>query len=182
MTCIVAIEHNGKVYMGGDSAAVSGRDTRIIDSKKVFKLGPFLIGYTDSFRMGQLLQYNLVVEEQEYLHIEDDEEYLIKVFIPAVRKCLKDGGYAEINNNIESGGSFLLGYKGKVYIIQSDFLLLRYKNVYSAIGCGDRYALGCLATNYFREDEPEERIIQALEVAGEFSNGVAPPYYVEKED
>ena len=39
--------------------------------------------------------------------------------------------------------------------------------------------LSAVLTNYFRE-EPEEKIIQALEVAGEFSNGVAPPYYVEK--
>jgi ATP-dependent protease HslVU (ClpYQ) peptidase subunit len=182
MTCIVAIEHNEKVYMGGDSAAVYNRDIRIIDSKKVFKVGPFLIGYTDSFRMGQLLQYNLVVEKQECTQVEDDEEYLIKVFIPAVRKCLKDGGYAEINNNVESGGKFLVGYKGKIYVVESDFLLLRFKEEYSAIGCGDKYALGCLAANFYREDEPELRIEQSLEVAGQFSNGVAPPYYVEKED
>lgn len=179
MTCIVALEHKGKVYMGGDSAAVSNRDTRIIEGKKVFKLGPFLIGYTDSFRMGQLLQYNLVVEDQKYAQIEDDEEYLIKVFIPAVRKCLKDGGYVEINNNVESGGSFLVGYKGKVYVVQSDFLLLRYKDEYNAIGCGDRYALGSLATTFFLEDDPEKRLDMALETASKFSNGVDAPFYIE---
>jgi ATP-dependent protease HslVU (ClpYQ) peptidase subunit len=181
MTCIVAIEHNGKVYMGGDSAAVSNRDIRVIDSKKVFKVGPFLIGYTDSFRMGQLLQYNLVVDDQEYVQVEDDEEYLIKVFIPAVRKCLKNGGYAEINNNVESGGQFLVGYKGKIYVVESDFLLLRFKEEYNAIGCGDKYALGSLATTDFLDYDPERRLDMALETASKFSSGVVAPFYIEKE-
>ena len=59
MTCIVGLEHDGKVYMGGDSAAVGGMDVYPSRIPKVFQAGRYLIGYTTSFRMGQLLQYGL---------------------------------------------------------------------------------------------------------------------------
>ncbi len=60
MTCIVAIIDGNKVFMGGDAAA-SDDKTGIIFQRvdpKVFKVGQFGIGFIDSFRMGQILQYN----------------------------------------------------------------------------------------------------------------------------
>ena len=59
MTCIVGVVDNGKVYMGGDSAGVGGLCIETRKQPKVFRNGDFLIGYTDSFRMGQLLQYKM---------------------------------------------------------------------------------------------------------------------------
>ncbi len=59
MTCIVGVVKDGVVYIGGDSAGVSG--LRLIKRKdsKVFKRKGFIIGYTSSFRMGQLLRFKL---------------------------------------------------------------------------------------------------------------------------
>lgn len=51
MTCIVGLEHNGRVYIGADSAGVSGWDLTVRADKKVFRNGSFLFGFTDSFRM-----------------------------------------------------------------------------------------------------------------------------------
>ena len=47
MTCIVGLEHNGAVWIGGDSAGVDnslGIQTR--DDRKVFQIGEAVIGFT----------------------------------------------------------------------------------------------------------------------------------------
>ena len=173
MTCIIAIEHEGKAWMGGDSAAISGWDIQQTSNRKVFAVGDFLIGYTDSFRMGQLLQYHLDIPEN---NLDDDLRYLVTKFIPAVRECLKDGSYTKIENNQESAGFFLVGYHGRVYKVCSDFQVLRVINAFIATGVGEQYALGALAAMDLQN--PEQAIERALEIAGEFNIGVREPYYV----
>lgn len=174
MTCIIALEHDGKVYMGGDSAAVSGLERQAVVSPKVFILGEILIGYTTSFRMGQLLQYNLEVPENQ--HGDDDMRYLVANFVPAVRECLKNGGFTKIENGVEDGGAFLIGYKGKVYLVASDFQVTRMRDGFAAVGCGATYALGALAAIDILD--AEKAVMLALEVSARFSAGVCAPFYV----
>ena len=59
MTCIVGLETPNGIMMGCDSAAVGGGNIFTTRLKKVFKRGKFLIGYSTSFRMGQVIQYKL---------------------------------------------------------------------------------------------------------------------------
>ncbi len=54
MTAIVGLVHNATVYIGGDSAGVSGYSMTVRADSKVFTIGPYLMGFTTSFRMGQL--------------------------------------------------------------------------------------------------------------------------------
>ncbi len=119
MTCIVGMTHRGRVYMGGDSAAVQGWTRRQTALKKVFRRGPFLIGYTSSFRMGQLLQHHLDVPKQT--DSQEDMAYMVTRFIESARKLLKDKGFAKVESNSESGGQFLVGYRGQLYTIHRDF-------------------------------------------------------------
>ena len=60
MTCIVAIAQNGTVYMASDHAASDDKSGVIISRRepKCFKVGQYGIAFTDSFRMGQILQYS----------------------------------------------------------------------------------------------------------------------------
>ena len=62
MTCIVAIAQNGIVYLVSDHAASDDKTGWILarTEPKVFKVGQYGIDFTDSFRMGQILQYSLV--------------------------------------------------------------------------------------------------------------------------
>ncbi len=59
MTCIVALINDNKVLLGGDAAASDDKSGLIFQrtDPKVFKVGQFGIGFVDSFRMGQILQY-----------------------------------------------------------------------------------------------------------------------------
>jgi len=173
LTCIVALEHDGKVYLGGDSAAVSDWNIEVCAQPKVFRVGDFIMGYTSSFRMGQLLQYELVIPENTE---DSDIRYLVTRFIPAVRDCLKNGGYTKIDNNREEAGSFLIGYRGKAYKISSDFQVTRMSAGFTAVGCGQDFAIG--AMEILDKTNPEEAVTLSLKAAGKFSNGVCPPYTV----
>lgn len=177
MTCIVGLEDQGRVIIGADSASVSGYQTTVTRLKKVFKTGPFVIGYTSSFRMGQLLQYNLHVREQ--YASEDDLAFMVTAFAEAVRTCLKDGGYARVESNAESGGAFLVGYRGNLYRVADDFQVNSAAQGYDAVGCGDDYAMGALYACRGVEMPAENRVLAALQAADNFSGWVCRPFAIE---
>jgi len=176
MTCIVGLVKDNKVYIGGDSAGVTGYNIQIRGDTKVFRHGPFIMGFTTSFRMGQLLHYDFNVPE----HPEDmdDMKYMVSVFIPAVRSCFKDGGFQKTKDNQDEGGVFLVGYKGKLYEIDSDYQVGQMVDNVTAVGCGANVAIGAM---YASEHlTPRERIKKSLEITTYLNAGVRPPFVIEE--
>jgi len=176
MTCIVGVAEGGKAYIGADSASVAGWQVRATGLRKVFRRQQFVIGYTGSFRMGQILQHHLTVEPQKS---EPDEAYMVRTFIEAVRDCLKEHGFAEVENNVEKGGTFLVGYNGIVYDIDSDFQVNHFADGFTAVGCGNEYALGALKA--LETLPPKERILRSLEISAHFCGAVTGPFLVVPE-
>ena len=181
MTCIVAIEHNGKVYMGGDSAGSEGWNTRLYTTPKVFRKQSLLIGYTWTYRMGQILQYapNLP-ETSEH---PSNYAYLVESFIPFVLKAFADAEWKKVDNSRAEGGQFLVGIRGEVFSIESDFSVLRTVDGFNSVGCGAPYALGALRilkNNGKLNDDPKLAVGLALETAAYFSNGVYAPFVFEE--
>lgn len=178
MTVIVGLEHEGSVFIGGDSAGVAGYGLTVRADEKVFVNGPFIFGFTSSFRMGQLLRYSF---EPPY-HRSDigDEKFLSTVFIDAVRKCFRDGGFSRKFNEVESAGTFLCGYRGKLYSIEDDYQVGRSVQPYHAVGCGDQIALGAMYASFeiLAEADPEYRMDIALEAAEQNSAGVRGPFTI----
>lgn len=176
MTCIVALKHDGKIYMGGDSAVSRGWERRLENGRKTFRLGEMLIGTCGSVRMSQLLQHQVSIPHH---HPDiDNQTYMVRDFAETIRTCFKSYGYATIESNRETGGQFLVGYRGGIYCVESDFSIGTYTDQYDAIGCGMAYALGAMAAQP-DDTPPETRVLKALEISGQFSNAVAAPYYVE---
>ncbi len=176
MTCIVGIVENGTVYIGGDSYASTGSFVRALKNPKIFQTGPFVIGCTGSIRMSQLLEYSLEIEDQE--QDMPDEEYMVRVFIEAVRSCLKEYGYLEVDNNREVIGTFLVGYRGGLYRAASDLQIIQLLDGMAACGCGQRFALAAMYALQGLGYGAEERITRALEVSAYFDGNVAPPFAV----
>lgn len=179
MTCIVGVvEYEGEnknptVHIGGDSAGVAGLDITPMVQPKVFFNQDYLIGYTDSFRMGQILQYVFVPPRIASLK-EDVYAHMVKSFIPALRKCLIDEGFARKDNNVETGGTFMVGYRGRLFFVEHNFLVGESRHGYYAVGCGDNYALGALYCN--RGELGLGRLNDALSAAEEHSAGVMKPF------
>lgn len=175
MTCIVGFVGGGKVVIGGDSAGVSGLDIVSRKDPKVFKVGDFLIGCTSSFRMIQLLRFSL--KPPQHHDDVDTFEFMCTGFVDAIRECFKQGGYAKIDCSVEIGGFFLVGYKGRLFTIESDFQVGESNDNYSAIGCGQSFALGALSV--INSDlMPELKVGKALEVAAHHSAGVRAPFTI----
>lgn len=174
MTCIVGLVDDGVVYIGGDSAAVSGMDITVRVDRKVFKNGPFVMGFTSSFRMGQLLAYKLTPPVMA--PGADAMGFMVSDFVESVRTCLRDGGFTTVNNSEESGGTFLVGYAGRLFTIDSDFQVGESVSGYAAVGCGAAYALGAL--QHIKSKSPAERVTKALETAASLSAGVCGPFNI----
>ena len=178
MTCIVGMVHNKTVYMGADSAGVAGFDIRTRKDPKVFISGEFIIGYTSSFRMGQILRYSFSPPNPR--EGVEPYKYMCTEFIDTLISTMKEKGFATVNNNEVRGGIFLVGYRGSLFEVESDFQVGEvYKN-YASVGCGEAYALGALYSIEKSDTMPEERIKIALSAAQEFSAGVREPFLVEK--
>lgn len=176
MTCIAALVHKGTVYMGGDSAGVGSYSLTVRADEKVFLRGPFLMGFTTSFRMGQLLRYSFDAPKQG--DSQDTYGFMVTAFVDAVRKCLKDGGYAKKDNEVESGGTFLVGYQGRIFKVDSDYQVGEAADGFDAAGCGHDIACGALyATS---GQTPMRRIQTALAAAERLNAGVRGPFTILK--
>ena len=176
MTCIIGLVENGKVYIGGDSAGCADGEIRATKIAKVFRNGNFLIGYTTSFRMGQLLQYQLDVPGQ--VESIPDGAYMVCTFVEAVRKLFTDYGFARIDSNEESAGKFLVAYRGHLYCVESDYQVQENLDGFEVIGAGRSYALGALKVLETLELSPTERILKALQVSAYFSDSVMEPFKI----
>jgi ATP-dependent protease HslVU (ClpYQ) peptidase subunit len=174
MTCVIGLVAGRRVYIGVDSSSVQGWTRRTSNLRKVFRKGPLLIGYTTSFRMGQLLEHQLQVPEQP--PEQSDEAYLVTTFVEHVRVLLKDRGFSKIESNAETGGQFLVGYHGRLYSIQTDFQVGEMSEGLDAVGSGAEYALGAMAA--LSRQPPVRRIQRALQIAAHFNMGVCPPFLV----
>jgi len=176
MTCVVGLLDKGDVWMGADSAGVAGSLIVKRDDSKVFRNGPFLMGVTSSFRMGQLLRYSFVPPKHD--DKVSDHKFMCTTFTDAVRKCFKDGGYATKLNENETGGCFLVGYHGKLFEVESDYQVGISHDTFAAVGCGDELAMASLTSTDKTKMNPKTRVMLALKVAEKYSINVCRPFRV----
>lgn len=177
MTCIVGLKENGVVYIGADSSAYCNGIVTSSKLEKVFKVKDFIIGYTTSFRMGQLLQYYLSeVEDKE--EGQGDLEYLVKTVIPFIQKLFKENGFANINENVERGGKFLLAYNNNLYEIEGDYQVNTYHDNYNSVGSGEDFAKSSFYTTRNVKISPETKVYLALESAEHFVSSVCRPFTI----
>lgn len=168
MTCIVAISDGTTVYMGGERGYSD--DHSIIPSlePKIFDKGLYLIGYAGNAGTGQNVVYNF--EAPPLVTNTKTDKYMHGVFIPALKKFLKDDKDDET--------SLIIGIKGRVYEIDlEDYQCTEYAEV--AIGSGYTYALGSLYSTTPLDNN--YRIQVAMEAAIQYSPTCSGPVdYLQK--
>lgn len=177
MTCIIGVLDGSKVYIGGDSCSSNGYEYEDCNHSKVFKVKDFVIGGTTSFRMLDLLEYSLTLPEGQPFADADMDKFMRTTFVNAVRECLKTGGFAKVNNGVEQGGTFLIGYKDKLWRMQDDFSVISRCD-YDVVGCGTQAALGSLFTTKNENMTVTERITIAMEAAESVLVGVKGPFNI----
>ena len=177
MTCIVALETPAGVWMGADRAGSDGFSIGAVEAPKVFHAGPVLIGYTSSFRMGQVLQHHL--DAPAHTLTWDVDRWVAVDFVTAVREAFAEAAWDRVDEGRAKGGSFLAAVAGRCYQIQTDYSFLRSLHGEYATGSGEYHALGSLHATRDNPD-PEARILAALEAAEEHVTSVAGPFDIVK--
>lgn len=170
MTCIVGIAQDGAVYLAGDSA-LTGDDGHIYVGKraKVFRNGEMVIGNSGSIRIPQLLEYSDLPAVTEPV-----ERYMAKEFIPTLKKLLKDDEQKADNPMDDS--VFLVGVRGHLFIIYSDFQASESDLDYHAVGSAKDIALGSLHTTQRSDLHPAKRLQTALMAARAHNYTVREPF------
>ena len=181
MTCIVGVVDGDRVWVGGDSMSSNsaGEQSRRTEPK-VFRRAEYLIGFTTSWRMGQLLHYRLEVPARP--ETVDLPEWLATGFVDAVRDCLMDGGFGiKREDNVELGGEFLVAVAGRLFHVEDDYQVTESLEGYDACGCGVEVALGALAaTKGLSGMGGRKRARLALEAAELHMGGVGGPFLIER--
>lgn len=182
MTCIVGAidKKTGTVYIGADSAGTGGTSLRLRKDPKVFIRKPFIMGFTTSFRMGQLLMSDERFSIRQQKENESDYDYMVSAFIPAIQALFEKGGYLVVKDKVQSGGTFLVGYKGHLYSIHDDFQVGEHLDDYNSCGCGENYAIGSLYSTEKTSMPTAERVYEALEAAEHNCSGVRRPFNILK--
>lgn len=180
MTCIVGIAYDGEVYIGSDSLGGSKSQKNTYKRPKVFINGDFIIGYTTSFRMGQILEFEWIPPKRTpgVLKISD-YQFMVKSVVPSIKKCFKEHGFGSIKEGEQDiAGDFLIGYNGSIYHLHEDFSVLESTDDFNSVGSGFHIALGSLAstTDWKR---PEERITKAIQVAEKYKPTVQGPIHIK---
>jgi ATP-dependent protease HslVU (ClpYQ) peptidase subunit len=176
MTCIVGLARGGKVFIGADSAGVSGWDLAVRRDRNVFRNGEFLIGFTTSFRMGQILEHGFKPPPLPK-KAADLTRYMVIDFVNALRTNLKEHGWVATHNGRDEGGDFLVGVRRRLFRVCSDFQVGEAQAGIDAVGSGAELARGALfATEGLLRDE--ERARRALTVAERGNAGVRGPFFV----
>lgn len=202
MTVVVGVIESGlppteinpqptRIIFGSDTLGSSTEVRRNRLDRKIFKHDPFILGFTTSYRMGQILRFHLwdhlkelrpgvlggddVLRGLELLGM-DPYVYMATYFVPAVRDALKEQGFLRVENNREEGGNFMVGFAGWMYTIYQDFQL-EVQSEPISIGLGSDYALGSLYSTVGME--PAARVEVALRASAEYCTSIGPPFTIE---
>jgi ATP-dependent protease HslVU (ClpYQ) peptidase subunit len=165
MTCIIGLKTENSIYIAGDS---SGHTDGVIENYKTSKVvkiatknnKELLIGFSGSFRLGDILKYKIQYPKISKNNIESD---LVNKLIPIIQDTIEN------EDNI-SKGEFMLAIHDRLFLIQSDLSILEPENDYSSIGSGSSYALGSLFST--KGLLPIDRLELALSAASHFSPSV----------
>lgn len=182
MTCIIGYEYDGDVYIGSDSAVSDSWTISSLAAKeKVFINGGIIWGCCGSPRVSQLLHYALEVPEVD--EDQSDMAYLVINLIDAIRNLLKEKGslYDSSDNHIQQlpWSALVIGYNGKIYVIDSDFQVSRSNDGFSCEGSGKEVAIG--AMQILKNDNQltaEDKIKKALEASAHHTCFVRGPFHV----
>jgi ATP-dependent protease HslVU (ClpYQ) peptidase subunit len=181
MTCVIGLEHEGKIWLGADSAASRDDEISCRADSKVFQSGDFLFGFSGSFRIGQLLRYAFKPPKQ---YNKPDMEYMVVDFIDSLRLLLDEKGtLLKESASDHHDSEIIVGFRRKLYLIESDFnISIPFEN-YVASGSGSAFALGALSVlDNMPTISPALKIESALKASAQHCCSVRAPFTIISSD
>ena len=189
MTTILAVQGNGWAVVGFDSR-ISTEDTNRVSTlgrgvEKITRNGDYLIGAAGDVRAINLLSYAFNPPKPEDLTGTKLDRFMTTKFIPALRKCFEDQGYA-VKGSDEGAvhnSTVLVVVNGTIYEIDSDYAWARDTYGIYAAGSGGDYALGALhgmfgPSRELHIEKTKAYVRKALEVGARLDAGSGAPFHI----
>lgn len=166
MTCIVGINTGKKIIIAGDRMGSDGFTHGQYQSK-VFKKDDFIFGICGSYRVMQLLQYKFNAPKR--FMGQSINDYLFTSFTDSIIQLMRDNNCALKKDNLDSiPANFLVGYEGKLLLMEGNFQLLESKKGYDSCGSGSYHAIASLYSTDGLDMSHEDRLKKAIVCASEF--------------
>lgn len=187
MTCIVAVTDGQKLVFGADSIGLGPNPHRQIrKDPKIFAVGHFLIGFTTSFRMGQVLMHSEFPTPPMTVDADKALRFMVRELVPSAKGFLEAGGFTRSISETQPegyqetrhamGGTFIVGFDGHLFGVQADYSVAMLETPYMAIGAASLPALGALAATADLDLSLEERARLALEAAELHTKSCCRPF------
>lgn len=197
MTCIVAIEHEGRIYMGADSAGTAPNfEIANRMDRKIFWNNGYLMGLFGDYRAGQIIKHKFAMPDfpLEYLpenylpenlpekicleNLPQDllikvENFFVNDFVDMMRLAFSEANFTW---EPEAYFGFIVAYGPYFCTITNDFQVA-FQADYAAEGSGGPVALGALSV--IKDTNPIDRLRQALESAEKHNASVRGPFYYD---
>lgn len=173
MSCVIGLKQKKTVWLACDGvASTEDGEIRPIVAIKLFKKGPYLMGFAGSIRTGQIIQYGKFTIPKSIWGWPD----IIR------EQITEKGAMGQGEDQVQMQGcNFIIGHGSNLYEILSDFQINEIDHRgYTAIGAGSTIAMGSLFTSTGFSMTAEERLRMALHAATEFVGSCGPPYKVTK--
>lgn len=184
MTIIVGIEHPGGVTLAADSQGTAGSAYMVeLETPKLVRKSTAgyeaILGYTGSFRMGQVLHYNGWPKRAV---TKDVDRWMATHYVDHVRKQFSKAGWLSKSHEREEGGRWLFAVANRLYVVEETFQVLRNACGFAACGSGSAYALGALHTMGLDEihHDPARAAERAVEAAIAWTPGCGGTIYIEE--
>lgn len=176
MTCIVALRHQGKVYMASDSIIVAdGVTTRGV--RKVVPFPGFVVGFAGHFKAKNILdELKTSQKSLKVVSAIDARKFAKKVF-----KRLKTEEDDEDSKDEDSSVTLLIATPTNVYEIDSYLSCVECGEI-SAIGTGAPYAKAVLRLMLDQKlsDDPRQMLGVAVEIASQYDPHSGTPAFIEE--
>ncbi len=176
MTAIVALVHNGRVWMAGDAAFSTEEEVWIQRDPKVFRRGDILIGTCGLGRYESVMRY--LLEVPKFKRGTDPSHWVNVDLAYEIRKAhINDGYTSETGPFLIAECQALIGVGGELFQLEPDLHAWRPYCGYAAIGSGEGPARTSLHET--EKLQPRTRLKRALERAAAETTGVRPPFTYE---
>ena len=131
MTCIAVVRQEDKIFMAGDRGASDDDAILTLSTPKVWKLGPYLIGYAGTLD-GERIRYNF----NPYVpDIKDTDKFMQTKFIKQLRQFYNDW-WVDTSKDADLG--LIICVRGQIYEHNAvDMSLSKYTGDYLAMGSSD---------------------------------------------
>lgn len=159
MTCIAAIAHEGKVYMGGERSAADEVSITTLAVPKVYVKGDWIYGFAGSYGIGQLMDTIKLPPAGENPYIT-----LRTTIVERLKVAISNYSQDDIK---DKDTVWLIGSGGRLFEFHhSDYSTIEITT--TAIGSGANIALGSLYTTEGWKSQ-EKRLNVALSAAITYS-------------